>query len=112
MKVIVHLHRWGPTACANTFNFFERKQVVGSSAVVTDAQPLLAVLKNFFRTAQHAGNIGAHLHVVLATRLRSQHGVVADYIAYFELSEVKTRRQFSDHYIAQLTDFVMRIKKR
>src|SRR5438132_14303873 len=95
MKVIVHLHRWGPTACANTFNFFERKQVVGSSTVGTAAQPLLAVLKNFFRAAQHAGTIGAHLHVALAPRLRTQHAAVPDYIAYLEVSEFTTRRQFS-----------------
>ncbi len=91
MKVVIHLRRRGPAAGANALNFFQRKQTVRRSFLVSDAQLLLAMLEQFLAPAQHAGDVGANLHVVLAARLGGQHGVVADHVAHFELGQLQPR---------------------
>src|SRR5436309_2590449 len=65
------------------------------------------MFKKLFATAQHAGNIGADLHVEFAARLGRQHGVIADYVADLEFSQVEPASNFgdavADHVVAHLS---------
>ncbi len=61
--------------------------------LVSDAQPLLAVVQNLVAAAQHAADIRADLHVVLARRLGPQHGVVAQHAAHIEVEDVRCARR-------------------
>src|SRR5437899_1786443 len=63
MKIVVDLDRWRPTAGANALDFFQRKQPVGGGAFVSHAEFLLAMLQQFFTTAEQAGDIRANLDV-------------------------------------------------
>jgi hypothetical protein len=50
MEGIVHLHGRRPTACADAFDFFQRKQAVGRYAFVGYAKLGFAVVENLFST--------------------------------------------------------------
>src|SRR6202522_1106545 len=78
MKIVIHLHRGSPTASADTFHFFERKQTIGRCALVADTKLLLAVRQQLFSTDEHASDIGAHLHVVLSSGLGRPARAVTD----------------------------------
>ena len=109
---VVHLNGRRPTACAYAFDFLKREQTVASRAFVADSQPLLAMLKKLFSSSQHAGDIGAHLHVKLATRLRAQHRVIADHVADFQFSEIETGSNFGDYFVRQMPYFILGVKQR
>src|SRR5881227_1421793 len=101
-----------PTACADTFDFFEREQPVGGRALVSDAKLLFAMFKKLFATAQHAGNIGADLDVEFAARLGRQHGVIADYVADLEFGQVQAAGNLCDDLIGEISDLVLPIQER
>ena len=54
----------------------------------------LAVVEDLVAAAQHAGDVGADLHVVLAGGLDAQHGVVTEDVADVEVEKIEARRQF------------------
>src|SRR5437870_3855772 len=112
VHVRVHLHSRRPTACADTFYFFEREQPVGGRALVSDAKLLFAMFKKLFATAQHAGNIGADLDVEFAARLGRQHGVIADYVADLEFSQFEPASNFGDHVVGQVPNLILCIQQR
>src|SRR5262249_35069308 len=61
--------------------------------------------------AQHAGNVCAHLHVILAHRPGMQQGVVADNVAHFQFSQFCLLRDMSDCFITQITNLVLCIEE-
>lgn len=111
MKVIIYLHCGRPTACADTFNLFEREHAVRSGLLVADAQRLPAMLKQLVSAPKHAADIGADLNVVLPRRLRAQHGVVADYVPYFEFRQTGFLRQMRDQFITDVADFILAVEQ-
>jgi len=50
---------------------------------------VLAVVEELEAATQHAGDVGADLHVVFAGWVRAKHGVVAEDVADVELEEVE-----------------------
>ena len=78
MEVVVDLHGGSPAAGADALDFFEREDAVRGDSFVADAELRLAVVENLVAAAQHAGDVGADLHVVFAGGLGAQHGVVAE----------------------------------
>src|SRR5215472_1151891 len=66
VEVVVDLDGGGPATGADALDFFEREGAIRSDLFVPDAELGLAVVKDLVAPAQHAGNIGADLHVVLA----------------------------------------------
>ena len=80
MKVVVHLDRWSPAACADALHLFEREHAVGCYALVPNAQFLLEFLVNLVSAAQHATDIGADLHVEFARWLEAEHGIVGRHV--------------------------------
>src|ERR1700740_2730978 len=64
VEVVIHLRCGRPTASANALHFFQREQPIRRRFFVADAKFSLAVIEKFLSAAQHAGNVGADLHVV------------------------------------------------
>ena len=89
VEVVVDLHGGRPAAGADALDFFEREQAVGRDVFVADAELVLAVVEDLVAAAQHAGDVGADLHVVLAGGLGAQHGVVAEDVAHVEVEEAE-----------------------
>ena len=61
--------------------------------------------------AEHATDICADLHVVLAGRLEAEHGVVAGHVANIEGRDADAMRDLGDGRIGKITDFILRIKQ-
>jgi len=89
VEVVVDLDGGSPAAGADAFDLFQRKDAVSGRLFVSDAKLVLAVAENLVAAAQHAGDVGADLHVVLARRLGAQHGVVAEDVAHIELKQIE-----------------------
>ena len=87
MEVVVDLDGRRPAAGADALDLFEREEAVGRDALVADAELVLEALEDLVAAAQHAADVGADLHVVLAGRLEAQHGVVGGHVAHVELGD-------------------------
>src|SRR4051812_24533452 len=69
VKRVIHLDSGRPATRPDALHFFEREHAVRSNPLVPDAKFLLEPFVQLVRAAQHATNIGAHLHVEFAGRL-------------------------------------------
>src|ERR1017187_4059300 len=85
VKLIIHHQRRRPRACADALDLLQMEQPIGSRFLVADAQLLLAVFEDAVGPAQQAAHIGAHLEVVLADQAGTQHRVIADDVAHFQI---------------------------
>src|ERR1039457_5975429 len=85
VKLVIHHQRRRPGTCADALDLLQMEQPVGSRFLVADAQFLFAVLENAVGAAQQAAHIGANLKVVLADRAGTQHRVIADDVAHFQI---------------------------
>ncbi len=112
MEVVVYLHCGCPTAGTDALNLFERERAVARDFLVIDAKLLSAMVEHFFGAAQHATDVGADLHDVLAGRLGSQQGVITDDVANLELRQLDSLGDFANHIISEVPDFILRIKKK
>ena len=99
MKVVVHLCRRRPAACAQALHVLEREQAVWGRAFVADAELFLSVLDQFVRATQQTRNIPAYLNVELPARLGGQHRVIADHVTHVEFSQIQPPRDFRDHCV-------------
>src|SRR6266567_1124002 len=63
VEVVIHLNGGRPAAGPDTFHFFKREDSVWSDALVADAQLVLEAFVHIIGSAQHAADVGAHLHV-------------------------------------------------
>src|SRR6185503_9679917 len=111
MKVIIDLYCWRPTARADALHFFKRKHSVRRGLLVADAKFVFAMFKKLIRTAQHAADVRAHLHVEFTRRFRPQHGVIADHVPYFELGESSLFGQMSNHFIADESNLILAVEE-
>ena len=66
---------------------------------MSDPQFFLKAFVHLVCPAQHAADVGAHLHVVLARRLEAKHGIVGCHIAHFELGDADALSYFGNHRI-------------
>ena len=89
VKIVVDLDSGRPAAGADALDLFEREEAVGGNSLVADAELCLAVVEDLVAAAQHAGDVGADLHVVLARRYRAKHRVIAKDVANVELKEIE-----------------------
>src|SRR5947209_8685923 len=78
---------------------------------MADAKLLLTMVKQFLSAAQHAGNIGTHLHVVLAQRLGAQHGVVADHVAHLQLGQINFPCDVCNRRVREIAQLILRVKQ-
>ena len=69
VEIVVHLHGWRASAGANTLDLFQREHAIFRGFAVADFQALFRVFEQLRAAAQHAGHVGANLHVVLADGL-------------------------------------------
>ena len=111
VEVVVDLHGGRPAAGADALDFFQRKQAVRRDAFVADAEGVLAVVEQLKAAAQHAGNVRADLHVVLAGGHGAQHGVVAEDVAHVELEQVEALCDLGDHVVGDVADLVLRVEQ-
>ena len=111
MKVIIHLHSRRPTARTDALHFLQREHAIAGGLLDVDAQFSLTQRKKVLTTLQQAADIGANLHVVLAARLSSQHGVVADHIAYFEIAQIQSLPDFVDSLICEISNFILNVEQ-
>ncbi len=111
VKVVVHLDGRRPATGSDALDLFERKQAVGSHFLMSDTEPLLAVFQNSVAVAQHAGDIRADLHVVLAHRLGPQHGVVAEYALHIVFADVDAPGNLGNHRVGNVTHLVLSVEQ-
>src|SRR4051794_35858292 len=111
VKRVIHLDGRCPAARPDAFHFFEREHAVWRNSLVTDAELLLKSLIQLVRPAQHATDVGAHLHVEFARGLESQHGVISRDVAHFERGDREPGRDFIDHWVGKVADLILRIEQ-
>src|SRR3954468_12995890 len=111
VEVIVHLHGGSPAACADALDFFEGKDTVWCCLAIANAEAIFAVLKHLVAAAQHAGDVGADLHVELAVRSGMQQGVVADDVAHVEFGNLDAAGDLGDHCVVDCAGFILRIEQ-
>ncbi len=70
-----------------------------------------AVVEDLVAAAQHAGDVGADLHVVLACRLGAEHGVVRKHVAYVQLEDADALRDLGDDGVGDVADLVLRVEQ-
>src|SRR5258705_95208 len=73
VEVVVDLDGRGPAARADAFDLFERERAVSSDFFVPDAKRVFAVVEDLIAAAQHAGDVGADLHVIFPGRFGAEH---------------------------------------
>src|SRR5579863_3099547 len=71
---VVYLDGRRPAAHPDALHFFQGEHPVRRDSLVPDSQFLLEPLIQVVRPAQHAADIGAHLHIEFSCRLEAQHG--------------------------------------
>ena len=101
----------GPAAGADALDLFKREEAVRGDALVADAELGLAVVEDLVAAAQHAGDVGADLDVVLAGRDGAQHGVVGEDVADVELEEVEAGGDLVDRGLGDVADLVLRVEQ-
>ena len=111
VEVVVDLHGGGPAAGADALDFFQRKGAVGSDSFMADAELGLAVIEDLVATAQHAGDVGADLQVVLAGWLGAQHGVVRKHVAYVQLKNADALGDLGDDGVGDIADLILRVEQ-
>ncbi len=84
---------------------------VGRDLLVADAELGLAVVEDLVAAAQHAGDVGADLDVVLAGGLGAQHGVVAEDGADVEVEEVEALGDLLDDGLGDVADLILRVEQ-
>ena len=109
IEVVVDLHRRSAGTRADAFDFFQRKHAVLGGFLVADFEALLGPFKNVVAAAEHAGDVGANLDMVLAHRFAAEHRVVGK--RFFDLNGVKFEafRDFRDHFVADATELILRV---
>ena len=78
---------------------------------MADAEGVLAVVEEFKAAAEHAGDVGADLHVIFSCGVRAQHGVIAEDVADVELEEVEALGYLGDYSVLDVADFVLRVEQ-
>ena len=109
VEIVIDLNRGCAGAGADTFDLFQREDAVVGDFLVADFQALFGSLENVVAAAQHAGDVGADLHVVLAHRLAMQHGVILERFLDLHGAKIEARGDFRDHFVADETEFVLRV---
>src|SRR5262249_34639285 len=109
IKVVIHLDGRGTGASADAFHFFQGEDAVLSDFLVADFEALFGVLQQLCTAAQHTGDIGADLHVVLADGFAVQHRVVSQGLLDLHVVEVEAPRDFGDQLIGDMAEFVLAI---
>src|SRR6185437_5521758 len=102
VKIVVDLNRRRPAAGADAFNLFEREEPVAGHSLVSDAEFFLEFLVDVIRSAKHATDIGADLHVEFSGRLEAEHGIVGCDVAHIEFGDADALRNFSDDGVGKI----------
>ena len=89
MEVVVDLHGRRPGTGPDAFHFFERKPSVGRGLSRRDSEPLLCVGKEFFASAQQAGDVRADLEMIPSGRFLAQHGGIGNHALDLEDRQVE-----------------------
>ncbi len=76
---------------------------------MADAEALLQMREHLIAAAQHAGNIGANLDVILADGLAAQHRVISHRLGNLSHVQVEPPRDFSEHVIADESVIILRV---
>ena len=87
------------------------KRPSGVVAFVADVQFVLAVVEELEAAAEHAGDVGADLHVVLPRRGSAKHRIVAEDVADVELEEVEALGDLGDDGVGDIADLVLRVEQ-
>src|SRR5580704_14703120 len=69
------------------------------------------MVEDLVAAAEHARDVGADLHVVLACGFGAEHGVVAEDVAYVEFEEVEALGDLGDYGIGDIADLVLRVEQ-
>src|SRR5215472_3253479 len=109
VKIVIHLHSGRTGACANALDFFEREYAVLRGFLVADFQAFLGTLEDFVAAHQHASDVGANLHVMLAHGLAMQHRVVRQRFFDLDIVQIQSARDFRNHFVADVAVFVLRV---
>src|ERR1700733_5976086 len=76
-----------------------------------DAKLVFTVVENLIAAAQHAGDVGADLHVVLTRWTGAQHGVVRKHISYVQLQNADPFCNLSDDGVGDVAYLVLRVEQ-
>src|SRR6185437_886468 len=110
VEIVIHLHRRRTGACADALYFFERKRAALLDFAILDAQALLYVLENFVSATQHAGNVRAHLNVILPGRFAAQHRVIRQRLGHLRHVQIEAARDFFEQFVTQPTELILPVK--
>jgi len=111
MKVVVDLDRRSPATGADTLDLFQREDTIRGRLFVADTQLVFAVVENLVPAAQHAGDIRAHLHVVLACRFCAQHRVVRKHVANVQLEKVDALCDLGNHGVGDVSHLILCVQQ-
>src|SRR6266851_2192660 len=109
VEVVVDLHRGRAGASADAFDLFQGKDAVAGGFFVADFEALLGLVEQLIAAAQHARDVGADLHVVLAHGLAAQHGVIRQRLFHLHRAQIEPLRDFRDHFVAYAAVLVLRV---
>ena len=111
VELVVDLDGGRPAAGADALDFLKREETVTGDLFVADAEGGLAVVEDLVAAAQHAGDVGADLHVVFAGGLGAEHGVVGEHVADIELEDVDAGGNLVDDGFGDVADLILRVEQ-
>src|SRR5690242_12846859 len=109
VEVVIHLHGRSAGASADAFDFLQREDAVLRGFLVAYLETLLGALQDFVATLEHARDVGADLHVMLAHGLAVQHRIVGQRFFDLHVVQVEAPGDFNDHFVADVAEFVLRV---
>ena len=74
---------------------------------VADPELLFRVFVQFLAAHQHATDVGAYLHVILAHRLAMQHRIIADHFIHLQRCDAAALGHFVDQFRRNRSHFVL-----
>ncbi len=94
VEIVIHLHGGRAGAGADAFDFFEGKHAVLGGFLVADFQFFLDEFVELVAAAQHAGDVGADLHVIFSGALAAQHRVIRHRFGDLQRIQAEAARRF------------------